>query len=72
MKLYLLHDYTNAQVSWTKGQSIDVDERYAAFLMVDAPGTFATEIDDDHPLVKGKPKKAANKAIVEAVEEKDV
>lgn len=71
MKLYLLADYKSGRGSWQKGDEIDVDEALAAFLFADAPGCFAVAPPPEELVPKGKPKRAANKAILEAVEEKD-
>ena len=43
MKLYVLNDYKNRQLSYSAGQEIEVDPEMASFLLADAPGCFSDE-----------------------------
>lgn len=49
MKLKVLSNYQNRDVSFAKGSVIEVDTEYARFLMTDAPGCFeefSKKLDD--------------------------
>ena len=43
MKLYVLSDYRNRQLSYSAGQEIEVDPEMASYLFADAPGCFSDE-----------------------------
>lgn len=49
MKLYVLNDYKNRQLSYSAGDEIEVDPEMASYLFADAPGCFSEE-----PPVVGK------------------
>lgn len=70
MKLYLLDDYNSADSHWKKGDEIEVDDNLGNWFLADAPGVFSLEAPEK-PKAKGKPRRAANKAVKEPVEEKD-
>ena len=43
MKLYVLSDYKNRQLSYTAGDEIEVDPEVANYLIADSPGSFSYE-----------------------------
>jgi hypothetical protein len=65
MKLYVLNDYKNRQLSYQAGDEIEVDPDVAAYLVADAPGSFAYE-----PPIKGLDEPPKDKAVKRAPRKK--
>lgn len=64
MKLKVLGNYQNRDVSFAKGNVIDVDTEYAHFLLTDAPGCFKV----DEPVKPENPEKQEPGAETKAID----
>ena len=67
MKLYVLSDYKNRQLSYSAGDEIEVDPEVASYLFADAPGCFS---EVPHPKAMDEPPK--DKAVKRAPRKKRV